>query len=127
MYEIKSFEGFPTIVPGWPDAEENLTHEDYLEWALEQAQDMVGETDENEDVVLKPILSYRTWVERGREDVCDDIEFSHLPCDLCGDHLGGARHKMSALPENPAENQDFISLEVCSSCLMYALYDEEPE
>jgi hypothetical protein len=96
-------EQFPTLVSGWPDEEFNVTQKDYKD-AL----------DEDED--LPP---YDQWREQQLAEHGDSPgyqEFSWSRCDLCGSHLGGPRYPMTALPEDPATNPDYIALSVCIDC-----------
>jgi hypothetical protein len=50
--------------------------------------------------------------------------FSWSRCDSCGTTLGGDRFNAHAFP---VEGEGYIHLEICSDCLFYFAYGDEPE
>ena len=81
-------------------------------------------------VLLAPAQDFRLehWVGRQRDENedRDNLGFSHIECDLCG-ALPGDRHAVTALPENPADNPDYIPLSVCEVCMYYIASGDLPD
>ena len=115
-------ERFPHLVCGWPDEEHGITHNAYVEAAIRELEDL----EDGDDV--KPWPSFEQWkVERRLVDEYrDELGFSTLRCELCGS-APGDRHAVTALPDNPAENHDYVALSVCNSCIMYIANGELPD
>lgn len=103
-------EDFPQIVPGWPAEEIGASFDDYIEHWKDVLDDL---TEDDAPPVIPPYIQWRDAKYEARDGY---NEFSFAPCDHCGTHLGGARYEATALPENPAENRDYIALEICSDC-----------
>ena len=110
------------LVCGWPDEEHGITHSAYVEAAMMELEDL----EDGEDV--KPWPSFEQWkVERRSVDEYrDELGFSHIRCELCGS-AAGDRHAVTALPDNPAENHDYVALSVCNSCLIYIANGDVPD
>ena len=126
---------FPNVVPGWPRAEhdrEVRAEITCLDCGCvdHQTRTMKG-TPEPPD--------FDDWCEncgschvKGR--IFDDAElddqvneFGTWACDCCGSGLAGARFAVTGLPENPAENEDYITYEVCIDCYYFIVNGEELE
>ena len=112
----------PHLSCGWPDEEHGITHNAYVEAAIRELED----PEDGDDV--KPWPSFEQWkVERRSVDEYrDDLGFSTIRCELCGS-APGDRHAVTALPDNPAENHDYVALSVCNSCLMYIANGDVPD
>ena len=98
---------FPQIVPGWPDEEFGITQFEYDQYVEDCAEDDI------------PAKSFEAWVEEKRGALGEQPgynEFSWSRCDLCGSHLWGARYPLTALPEDPRSNPDYVALSVCQDC-----------
>ena len=113
-------EGFPHLACGWPDEEHGITWDSYI-------CDLIKKLECWDEGEPKPHLPlFEEWVEGRREEDRDDLGFSWNDCDLCGG-LAGDRHAVTALPDNPAENHDYVALSVCNSCLMYIANGDVPD
>lgn len=113
-------EGY-TLVCGWPDEENGLTWEDYIQSCLT----LIDELDDGQDVGTFP--SYSKWKEERRGND-SGLGFSHGDCALCG-ALPGERYAVTAIPLNPANSgrYDYYALQVCGDCLQYVANGELPE
>jgi hypothetical protein len=112
---LKTPEGFPVILPGWPDEEYGIHQAAWEEYCDDLAEDCAsaGEPYEPDD--------FETWRERRRADIPETQGFSHFNCDICG-ALPGERHAMTAFPENFTDENssgEYMPLEVCSDCLLW--------
>ena len=120
--ERNTSEHYPHLVCGWPDEEHGITHNAYVEAAMVELEDL----EDGEDV--KPWPSFEQW-KTGRRSVDEyrvELGFSWGDCDLCGG-LAGDRHAVTALPDNPAENHDYVALSVCNSCIVYIANGDVPD
>ena len=118
-------EDFPQLVTGWPDAEHGFTWYAYCDWAKE----LIDELPDGSDI--GQFQTFKEWLETKREERQnqsdgDDLGFSHHSCDLCG-AFPGDRYAVTALPDNPADNRDYVALSVCQDCLCYIANGDEPE
>lgn len=115
-------ERFPNLVCGWPDAELCLEWSDYHFWVERQIEVM----EEWEDA--PHLIGFRQWQDLFRNENCDgnDLGFSHEKCELCG-ALPGERYAVTALPVDPATNNDYVALAVCGDCLLYVSNGDLPE
>jgi hypothetical protein len=113
-------EGFPNIVCGWPAEEIGTGFDDYIEH-------FKGVLDDMREGDAPPVIPpYLEWRDAKIEKHDGNLGFSNSACELCGTHLGGDRYAATALPENMAENRDYVALEVCSHCLMWLANGELP-
>jgi hypothetical protein len=115
---------FPNLVTGWPDEERGITHDKYIGEMRDRCDDLLNATPDGQDVAPITLESFRDWKDRVREDECDP-GFSWQDCDLCG-ALPGNRYPVTALPDEPSENHDYVALEVCQDCLCYIANGDEP-
>ena len=120
--ERNTSEHYPHLVCGWPDEEHGITHNAYVEAAMVELEDL----EDGEDV--KPWPSFEQWKTERRsvDEYRDELGFSWDDCDLCGG-LAGDRHAVTALPDNPAENHDYVALSVCNSCIVYIANGDVPD
>ena len=114
--------GYPQLVCGWPDEEHDITWVRYIE----HLQNLLDDLDEGDP--LPTFETFEHWVDRQRNENedRDNLGFSHLRCDLC-DGLPSDRYAVTALPEDPAKNYDYIPLSVCGDCLQYIANGELPD
>ena len=106
---------YPHLVCGWPDEEHGATWVNYIDCLITMLEGM----DEGDPL---PTLTFEAWRNEDR----DNLGFSWNDCDLCGS-AAGDRHAVTALPDNPAENHDYVALSVCNSCLMYIANGDVPD
>lgn len=126
LYDLGS-RGFPQVVAGWPDEEVGITWGAYIDACKEQAEAYLDTLDEGCDPEPFKFDTYDEWRdERREEEQAGDLGFSGYHCDLCGS-LPGHRHKATALPEDPARNNDYVVLETCGDCLQYIANGTLPE
>jgi len=120
--ERNTSERFPHLVCGWPDEEHGITHNAYVEAAMVELEDL----EDGEDV--QPWPSFEQWKTERRsvDEYRDELGFSWDDCDLCGG-LAGDRHAVTALPDNPAENHDYVALSVCGDCLYFIANGDVPD
>lgn len=120
--ERNTSEHYPHLVCGWPDEEHGITHNAYVEAAMVELEDL----EDGEDV--QPWPSFEQWKTERRsvDEYRDELGFSWDDCDLCGG-LAGDRHAVTALPDNPAENHDYVALSVCNSCIVYIANGDVPD
>ncbi len=113
---------YPNLSCGWPDDMHGISHEFYRDEAL----GAVEGTEDGADIPQFP--TFENWKQDRRDEAPDrdDLGFSWDDCDLCGG-LAGDRHAVTALPDNPAENHDYVALSVCNSCLMYIANGDVPD
>ncbi|NCC40911.1 MAG: hypothetical protein EOM21_15980 [Gammaproteobacteria bacterium] len=121
---LRTFPDFPNISLGWPAAEHGV------EWDDEKAYAAYLEECAFSDEEAAP---FEVWMNGDRQadleelEGADDLGFRHSSCDLCGSFLEGDRYAATALPENPAENPDYIPLEVCGDCLYFIANGDVPD
>ena len=120
--ERNTSEHYPHLVCGWPDEEHGITHNAYVEAAMVELEDL----EDGEDV--QPWPSFEQWKTERRsvDEYRDELGFSWDDCDLCGG-LAGDRHAVTALPDNPAENHDYVALSVCGDCLCFVANGDVPD
>ena len=113
--------GLPQLACGWPDEEHGITWDGYIEHLITMLEGM------NEGDPL-PTLTFQAWKNMRREEDEDRdlLGFCWEECDLCG-ALAGNRYAVTALPDNPAENHDYVALSVCKDCLYYTASGDVPE
>lgn len=113
---------YPHLACGWPDEEHGITHSAYVEAAIRELEEL----DDGADI--KPWPPFEQWLVEMREidSGRDDLGFSWNDCDLCGG-LAGDRHAVTALPDNPAENHDYVALSVCGDCLCFIANGDVPD
>lgn len=119
--------GFPNIVPGSMDEEEGITHDAYLDYCRDLYDELLNGIDPGEDAPEFAALSFVEWRDMKREEVVETDDFNIYPCDCCGTGLAGARHKMTALPDDPSTDSRYVPLEVCSDCYLYLVNGDLPE
>ena len=119
--------GLPHIVPGALDEELGITWETYLDYCRTLYDELLDGLDDGEDVPEFAALSFTEWCEAERSNASEVEEFSTNCCDCCGTGLAGARYKMTALPDNPAEDKRYTPLEVCQDCYLFLVNDDLPE
>lgn len=105
---------------GWPAEEIDAGFDDYIEHFKGVLDDMC------EGDAPPEIPPYLEWRDARIEMHDGDLGFSNMACDLCLTALGGERYAVTALPENPAENPDYLALEVCQDYLMWIANGELP-
>ena len=120
MIAANTPKGYPQLVCGWPDKEHDITWGRYIEH-LRTLLDDLAEADP-----LPVFKTFDEWKQGERTEDRDNLGFSHFHCDLC-DALPGDRYAVTALPEDPAKNHDYIPLSVCSYCLQYIANGELPD
>lgn len=110
-----------SLVCGWPDQENGITWNDYIQHCLT----LIDELDDGQDVGTFP--SYSKWKEERRGND-EDLGFSCCPCQLCG-ALPGNRYAVTAIPADPANAapDDYYAFHVCGDCLQYVANGELPE
>lgn len=113
---------YPSLVCGWPDEEHGITHSTYIYRATLQIEDL----DDGADIPQFPTFENWKKTQRDEDEDRDELGFSTLRCELCGS-APGDRHAVTALPDNPAENHDYVALSVCNSCLMYIANGDVPD
>ena len=115
-------EGFTHLACGWPDEEHGITHSAYVLAFIEEMEDL------NDGADIPQFPTFENWKRdrRSVDEYRDDLGFSHMKCDLCGS-APGDRHAVTALPDNPAENHDYVALSVCKDCLYYTASGDVPE
>lgn len=113
---------FPHLACGWPDEEHGITHSVYIDRATMALEDLDDGTD------IPQFSTFENWkrYQRDQDEELDNLGFSWDDCDLCCAKAGN-RHAATALPDNPAENPDYVALSVCNSCIMYIANGEEPD
>lgn len=119
---------YKNLVCGWPDEEhDDMTHGAYLRWCQSRMDGIIDRTPPYSNVPSEVTFpTFKGWRKAKRnEDGRGDLGFSTVECDLCG-ALPGDRYAVTALPDNPAENDDYVALEVCGDCLMFIANGEEP-
>jgi hypothetical protein len=117
---LQDFEGFPYISIGWPMQEHGVEPDDrkaYEEYAEE----------EDDPAPFDVWMKHERAEQLEALDGADDLGFSWSSCDLCRSGLGGDRYAATALPKNPAENSDYIPLEVCGDCLCFIANGDVPD
>lgn len=120
---LRTFEGFPHLSIGWPMQEYGVEPDDKKAY-----QDYISECEFNDE----DPAPFDAWMKGDRaadlEELDDafDLGFKRSNCDLCG-ALPGNRYSAMALPESPAENPDYIALEVCKSCLGWIANGDVPD
>lgn len=120
--ERNSPTNYPNLVYGWPDEEHGITHGAYVLAFIDEMEEL----DDGADIPQFP--TFENW-KRDRRSVDkyrDNLGFSHIRCELCG-AAPGDRHAVTALPDNPAENHDYVALSVCGDCLQWVANDEVPD
>jgi hypothetical protein len=121
---LREFKGFPHISLGWPMQEYGVEPDD------EKAYEEYREECEFNDEEPAP---FDAWMKGDRAadleelDGKDDLGFMWSNCDLCNSGLGGDRYAATALPENPAENRDYVPLEICVDCLCWVANGDVPD
>ncbi len=107
---------------GWPDEEHGITHNAYVEAAMRELEDL------NDGADIPQFPTFENWkkTQRDEDEDRDNLGFSSLRCDLCGG-LAGDRHAVTALPDNPAENHDYVALSVCGDCLCFIANGDVPD
>ncbi len=115
-------EGYPNLTCGWPDEEHGITHSVYIDRAIMALEDLDDGTD------IPQFSTFENWKRDRRDELPDRdyLGFSHLTCDLCG-ALAGDRYAVTALPENPAENHDYVALSICGDCLYFIANGDVPD
>ena len=135
LESLQEFPGFPRLVLGWPLREYGITmdedqaYEEYLDEHDRDPEDTPGAM--NSDDSYRP-YTRDEWQEKVRQPQLEDTQetglgFSWDDCDLCRSSLGGERYAATALPENPAENSDYVPLSVCQDCLMFLANGDVPD
>lgn len=125
-------EGFPNLVAGWPREEFYRTVEGHLrckDCGHEEVEHLSGtgffvEDDFNTECVKCGSTNTHLQIVDDQE-MSDELGFSWSTCDLCG-ALPGERCAVTALPENPRENHDYVPLRVCGDCLCYVANGDLP-
>ena len=113
-------EGFTHLACGWPDEDQGITWDSYICDLIEKLE-CWGEGES------KPYLPlFDEWKEGRREEDLDTLGFYWENCPLCGS-APGDRHAVTALPDNPAENHDYVALSVCGDCLYYIANGDVPD
>ena len=113
--------GFPQLVCGWPDEEHGITWDGYIEHLISMLEGM-------SDGDPLPTLTFQAWkdMRRDEDEDSDNLSFCWEECDLCS-AVAGNRHAATALPDNPAENHDYVALSVCQDCLCFIANGDVPE
>lgn len=112
----------PHLSCGWPDEEHDITWDNYINELICRLEHW-GEGEP--EPYLPPFEAWKD-MRRDEDQDRDNLGFSWNDCDLCGG-LAGDRHAVTALPNNPAENHDYVALSVCNSCLMYIANGDVPD
>ena len=115
-------EDYPHLVCGWPDEKHGITWYAYCDWA----KDLIDELEEGSSIGT--FQTFQEWKEmkRDEDEERDNLGFCREECDLCG-ALAGDRYAVTALPDNPAINRDYVALEVCNLCIMWIANGQEPD
>ena len=119
--------GLPNIVPGAMDEALGITWEAYLDYCRTLYDELLDGLYDGEDIPTFSAPCYAEWREVERSNASEVEEFSTERCDCCGTGLAGSRYKMTALPDNPAEDKRYTSLEVCQDCYLFQVNDDLPE
>ena len=122
MIATNTPQGYPQLVCGWPDEEHDITWGRYIE----HLQGLLDDLDEGDPLPTFETFKHWVWRQRDENEDRDNLGFSHIECDLCG-ALPGDRHAVTALPENPADNHDYLPLSVCEHCMCFVANGDLPD
>ena len=113
---------YPHLSCGWPDEEHGITWDSYICDLIKKLECW----DEGEPKPHLPLFEEWKDMRRSVDEYRDDLGFSHIRCELCGS-APGDRHAVTALPDNPAENHDYVALSVCGDCLCFIANGDVPD
>lgn len=115
-------EGFTHLACGWPDEEHGITWDNYINELICRLERW-GEGEP--EPYLPPFEAWKD-MRRDEDQDRDNLGFSWNDCELCGS-APGDRHAVTALPDNPAENHDYVALSVCGDCLCFVANGDVPD